>query len=201
MLVHKTLQLSEIPEDIFELSRSLMQPHRLAHVNRFKNINQQKSTLAGEWLVRSMLSEITGKSLSFFKIDVTDKGKPYISNFPNLYFNISHSGDFVTAAVSYVSVGVDIEVIRPHNLNLVKRVCTDYEAAYVFGHIPSKEELTLPPSPECVVRFLEIWTVKEAYFKCTGTGILDFKSVNALNLPFNKQKFQTNEYIMHIVSL
>lgn len=68
-------------------------------------------------------------------------------------------------AVSNSPIGLDIEEIKPVDISVIKRVCNNDELKYALQDNSYK-------------RFFEIWTFKEAYFKCIGTEITDFSSVN-----------------------
>ena len=177
-----------------------MHDARKAKVKRFQNEISKKSTLAGEWLVRCLLSNITGEAAESFIISVDERGKPYLENVSALFFNISHSGSKVVAAICDKSVGVDIEMIRPVSLKLAKKVCTPEELLYVFGCLPEEPEFENESKPESIRRFLEIWTAKEAYFKCIGTGITDFKNVQSLSADYRKIKIENDAYMLHIVT-
>ncbi len=198
MLKYVIKKVSELSDETYKRCFFCMNDERQAKVKRYKNDIQKKCTLAGEWLVREMLSEITEKEPEFFIISADEKGKLYSENTPRLHFNISHSDNIVAAVVSDRNVGIDIETIRKVSLNLTKRVCNSDELIYVFGKTPSEDDFK-NENKDFIKRFLEIWTIKEAYFKCIGTGITDFHSVNALSGDFEKIKIEDNNYVMHIV--
>ena len=48
--------------------------------------------------------------------------KPYIAENNNIFFNISHTNGCVICAISNNEIGVDIEKIRPINLNISKKI-------------------------------------------------------------------------------
>ncbi len=78
------------------------------------------------------------------------------------YFNLSHSGDYAVLAVSDGRIGIDIEY-KKNNYEAVAKRCF------------CKEEYADIMSAETVVeqqqRFLQYWTMKEAYIKYTGEGL------------------------------
>lgn len=41
-------------------------------------------------------------------------GKPYLSDYPNVHFKLSHSGHFVACAICGRTVGLDIQKLRPY---------------------------------------------------------------------------------------
>lgn len=100
---------------------------------------------------------------------LSNKGKP-LSN--NIYFNISHSGSKLVLALDKSHpVGVDIEEIKDHKIDLKDKVCSDIEKQYVKDY----------------KSFLEIWTNKESLIKCIGGTI--FKSIKSItSLPINGRK-------------
>lgn len=86
-------------------------------------------------------------------------GKPYLPDYPEVHFNISHSGQFVACAVCSKPVGIDVQEITPYCPNVAARVC-------------SKAELTqIENSGDKAAEFTKIWTRKEAYLKMLGVGI------------------------------
>jgi 4'-phosphopantetheinyl transferase len=92
-------------------------------------------------------------------------GKPTLPGAPDISFSVSHSGTIGVVAVAGdgVSVGVDIEQVRPRaNLAGLATRTLGPEALVAWRAAPEAEQLT---------RFLHAWTAKEAYLKAVGTGI------------------------------
>jgi len=91
-----------------------------------------------------------------------DKGKPYLENIP-LYFNLSHSGDYVLCAVSGLEVGADLQKIQPVDVRkLAKRFFSEPECRTLERCENDKERQRL---------FFRLWTRKEAWGKLTGEGV------------------------------
>lgn len=84
------------------------------------------------------------------------QGKPFLADFPKLFFNLSHSEKWVVCALSPVEVGVDLQAERPLRTSIVRKL-----------H-PSEQQL-LQDLPDRA--FFDLWTLKEAYCKCTGEGL------------------------------
>ncbi len=106
-------------------------------------------------LARSMLSELSAVPAQQITIQTGEHGKPFTPDVP-YHFNISHSGKYILCAVDDTPIGVDIEKPRAYNDRVAKRICTDEEYRYIDGDS---------------VRFLEVWTRKEAYAKHIGIGL------------------------------
>lgn len=82
--------------------------------------------------------------------------KPYFAGNP-LYFNISHSGEYLAIAVSKESVGVDIQ--KPKHI---------FEGMY--DKIVQPEERGLI-GKNCQKDFIRLWTLKESFVKAEGKGL------------------------------
>jgi len=99
-------------------------------------------------------------------ISISENGKPYLKNYPNIHFSLSHSGDMAICAISDNPVGVDIQVCTDFKDEICRRYFKKCEADYVFGaKIPAEKK----------ERFFRIWTLKEAYSKMTGKGLGSFR--------------------------
>lgn len=106
-------------------------------------------------------------------------GKPYLSAYPFVCFNISHSGPYVACAVCDRPVGIDVQVIRPYHPKVAGRVCAPEELQQI--------ETAADPAAE----FTRLWTRKEAYLKMVGRGLAaDMKAI-----PFSEEsKLTTIKY-------
>ena len=93
------------------------------------------------------------------EITYGSNGKPYLKNEPDVYFNISHSGQYVACAVCDNPVGIDIQMIVPYRPDTARRVCSAAELKML-------ENSRVPD-----VDFIKLWTQKEAYLKMLGYGI------------------------------
>lgn len=90
-----------------------------------------------------------------------DHEKPFLKNYPERFFSISHCQTAVAVALADSPVGIDIEDITRYKENVATYVSNDSELKKI------KED----SHPEEV--FIRLWTQKEAVFKYNGTGITD----------------------------
>jgi len=87
-------------------------------------------------------------------------GKPRFSDFPNLHFNLSHSGSFALCALGDSPVGVDIQIVKDTwREGLPRRVCSREELVWLEGQADRWGAFAL------------LWSLKEARGKYTGTGL------------------------------
>lgn len=167
---------------------SLMSEDKQHRVERFRFLDDKKRTVAGEMLARQAIAKwctVTPESIFF---GIKEHGKPYAKDLA-VEFNISHSGDMVVCAVDDKPIGIDIEQIRPIDLIVAKRICTDKELLYIFGHTPTENDFTYTTDIEILTRFFELWTAKEAYGKYVGNGIVECYKASTINTIYSKEKY------------
>lgn len=99
------------------------------------------------------------------------EGKPYYTGGEGFYFNISHCNDAVAVAVAVCPVGVDVEGLRDVKYRTVEKCCNIEEMAYVFGGVTEERNRGESLREEEMLRFLNLWTLKESYVKMTGRGL------------------------------
>lgn len=117
--------------------------------------------MLGETLVGLALERYWGLLLGNYRIARGEKGKPFIADKENIFFNISHSGDYVVCAVSDREIGVDIE----------KRAKARMEVAGRFFHKQEVQALKAVSGDELNKLFYDYWSVKESFLKYIGTGL------------------------------
>ncbi len=93
------------------------------------------------------------------EISRLSNGKPIFSQYPDCYFNLSHSGEMVLCALSDHPVGVDIEIVRPRKSEFPD---------YVFKGAEYERYLKLGGDWNA---FYILWTEKESIIKYTGEGL------------------------------
>lgn len=86
----------------------------------------------------------------------------YLKGMESLHFNISHCNKSVSCGISEYPIGVDVQDYEETvNENIMKLVFSDAE-------IKDIQKSAIPE--KCFTRY---WTLKESYYKCIGTGLLD----------------------------
>jgi 4'-phosphopantetheinyl transferase len=133
--------------------------------NRFFRFKKKKDSLlylTGRYYIKKIISEKTKIPIEKIIIKTTKFGRPALHKpkIKNFDFNISHSGDYVAIAISNKKIGVDIEKIKPLDLEIAESYFTPKELSYIKGN--TKDKLT---------SFYKIWTLKESYIKAIGKGL------------------------------
>jgi 4'-phosphopantetheinyl transferase len=133
--------------------------------------------VAGRDLLRALVAQWSGVSPSEVTIERTDAGAPRIAGHPAVGCSISHAGAVAVVALRTAGpVGIDMEPEDRQLLDvdaLVPLACTVAEGA----------ALRALPVHERTVRFLSLWTGKEAVLKALGVGLQTDPRTVAVVLP------------------
>jgi len=129
---------------------------RKQYVIKATNEDVKKQRIASSYLLESLLQEYFGIAQPI-RYGIEENGKPYLMDYPDIYFSISHSGSHVACAISRSPVGIDVEDInRPSK--------TDWRKV-VLSRFFSKEERDELLILNSYTDFLRCWTFKEAMSK------------------------------------
>lgn len=144
---------------------------RQAQIKRYRFQDDEIRCLFSELLIRRILCEkynINKKNIVF---SLNMYGKPTIVGPIEQEYNVSHAGSWIVAAISTLPLGIDVEAIRPIDMAVAYRFFSAIECSQLA-------ELTLDPQ---LIRFYELWTLKESYIKAVGKG---------LSIPLNSFSFR-----------
>ncbi len=144
------------PEEVQRLL-PLVSDERREEALRYKHLFGQFACLKSYVMLREML-ESMGLSHPFI-FTKNEHGKPFLKDYPEVHFNLSHCKNGILVAVSDEPVGVDIESYHEANDSLIRYTMND------------EERRIITESDDPVRTFTEYWTKKEAVFKLRGTGI------------------------------
>ena len=180
--VNNLFDLYESNKDIFQEKMSLLCPERRKKVEAVKQPKDKARALGAGILLQSALQDYlslsvckkdcghraeealnkpfvfdeenfqNARAMRHMDIAYGEKGKPYLPEFPGLYFSLSHSGDYVALALSCHPVGVDIQEKRELSEALQMKYFTEEERK--SGYEP-----------------FAVFSGKESYIKFTGEGM------------------------------
>lgn len=137
---------------------------RRTRVLKYVHIKDRKASLYAAILAKHELGQLVGDNLHF---SFTEYGKPFLTEHPEICFNISHThGSIIFAYTKSTEtpneIGVDIEIIKKAPLSVMNSTFHKNECEFV------NEDTN-----NITNRFYTIWTRKEALFKAKGTGLTD----------------------------
>lgn len=109
-------------------------------------------------------------------------GKPFLREYPNVFFNISHAAHAVLCAVSEQPVGADIQDIRLLKTDISRKICTPGELEQLGCAKDKNRELC------------RLWCIKESFGKLTGKGFSEgFTEIDTERLTLEKKLFFCEE--------
>ena len=89
--------------------------------------------------------------------------KPYLRDYPRIFFNMSHAGGYCACGVSDEEIGVDLQDYRPMREDITCKICTKKEIDEIYCSCsPTPSETTC-----------RMWCMKESYGKLTGKGFTE----------------------------
>lgn len=139
-----------------------------ARRDRFVFDRDRRDFVAAHALVRRMLSRYGATSPEDWRFDTDAHGKPSVvttqAGTPPLVFNLSHTHGLVACALTRgTSLGIDVE--------RVDRLVSGPEIAARYFATAEIQMLDAHDPEDYADRFIELWTLKEAYIKAVGTGL------------------------------
>ena len=158
ILVHK-IDFT-MPEALFQSLSGKISKSKRARISKFKFRDDALRGLFGELLLKYGLEKIYGITYSDDIFSTDNYGKPHLID-GQIYFNISHSGDWSCIIFHKAPAGIDVEQITEPPFEIMPRNFTTRE----IEQIENTDRLVKAK------RFYEMWTLKESYIKMHGKGL------------------------------
>ncbi len=150
-----------------------------------RHSDQQLSLSAYLLLLRGLREEYGVSQPPVFSFN--ENGKPFIDNMPDVHFSLSHSKYVTACAIDDSPIGIDIEIIRPVDHDLMEYTMNDDELRIILA------------SDDKNVAFFRYWTQKEAILKLTGEGISnEMKYVLNKSDNFNIETTVSDKYVYSV---
>lgn len=143
----------------------ILSPKEQNFAQTIRNESLKKQHLTVRIALRRILASYLKQAATKINLSKTVHGKPYLADYPEIQFNISHSADVLLVAISQVgAVGVDIEQAKFQRRDfsgLVGKCFSQSEIEY-WNALPEMEK---------AAEFYRFWTRKEAFVKAVGRGL------------------------------
>jgi 4'-phosphopantetheinyl transferase len=150
------LRVARITEVLATLQREpygWLSPGEQLRLQRLQVESRRDQYLSGHWLVRCLLAEQHGGDPKDWALEERPSLPPaVIGHEDDIHLSLSHSADWIAAAVSSAPIGIDIEQRHPPR-----------EALHRFEHLLLAEGET--PGTLNTDELLQRWVVKEAWIK------------------------------------
>jgi 4'-phosphopantetheinyl transferase len=164
----------DLSEDEFTALLSLVSPDKRATLRAKRSRRAAQNSLLGDVLVRRELCRLTGLRNEELRFGCAEHHKPFLEGWPDIHFNLSHAGSIIAAAFDSKPIGIDVEVIKPVNWLVARKVFSAGE----------QERFEILPQEDRLRYFYTIWTMKEAYLKKEGVGLTrPMRSFDVASLP------------------
>lgn len=167
--VHLWYRLTESLDDqALRASLSLLSDDERGRHERFVFPEDRRDYSAAHALVRRVVGAHEGIAPAALTFETRDRGKPALASRSagdaSLQFNLSHTRGLVACAlVRGADVGVDVERID--------RATDNRQIADRYFSPSERADLDACDAGERSRRFIDLWTLKEAYLKATGVGL------------------------------
>lgn len=146
-----------IYERLMEMYNNILPQHIKDKARKFSRWQDQQAYLLGKLLIWKGLKHFHYPDDCLTKLQTNGYGKPYLDS--TVFFNLSHSGQYVICAFYHDEIGIDIEQIKPVEIVDFSTIFSDQE----------KNHLTSSPDPQ--KDFYRFWTIKESVIKAEGKGV------------------------------
>jgi 4'-phosphopantetheinyl transferase len=146
---------------------ALLSPDEHARYTRFRFARDQRDYATAHALLRTSLSKYAAVAPESWRFQEAPGGKPSLvpgDGMPRLSFNLSHTHGLVACAIAIdADVGIDVESLD--------RTVGDGVARRYFSARENDDLRQCASEWLRTRRFIELWTLKEAYIKAIGKGL------------------------------
>ena len=150
--------MNQVSEAEVQRMLPLVDEKRRQEALRYRHLFGRFACLKSWLMLQSLLKPLGITDLEMIH---NEHGKPSLSHYPEVHFNLSHCKNGIAVAVDFAPIGIDIESFRKENVALVRKTMNPAETEWIRCSTAPTEVFTL------------FWTQKEAVLKLRGTGIID----------------------------
>jgi 4'-phosphopantetheinyl transferase len=151
-----------IESHLFKQLSNLVSNEKKERMKRLLNSCDVNRTLIGDLLIRSLICQKYKINNEEIRFKYNEYGKPFVENFSDFHFNLSHSGEWVVCTTANFNVGIDIEKISEIEALKLAKEFFSADEFYDISNMNSDEQINC---------FFDLWTLKESYIKTIGKGL------------------------------
>lgn len=180
-----------INEELYNNAKCFVTEDRLKKTDNLAEYSDRVLSVMSEFILLYYLHTYYGIHVSKFSKDYMDK--PYMASDEFIKFNISHTQNIVSVAISEQNIGIDVETslsaTEKQIIQLMDFCFSEKEKKYVNYDKSGYKQ-----------RFFEVWTRREAYFKCLGCGLLIKNNKKDISEDFYFIGIQYKNYTISVCS-
>ncbi len=145
-----------------EVAWGLLDAGERARAERLVYAEHREAWVRSRGWLRRVLGERVGAAPGALRFGYEALGRPFLLDFSEMYFNVSHTGERVAILLGSAALtGIDVEGLD-HEFDMVELARTCMSAADVA---------ILSGAEDRRVWFTQFWTAREAVMKATGLGM------------------------------
>lgn len=154
-------------EDVFWHFFHSLSRERQQKLETMKAERSRRCSL-GAWVLFDYgLRQLYGLREREVQIAYGAQGKPYVKDVPDIYFNLSHSGDFALAAFALLFTRVNSNAFAPAAIGCDIQKTAEKKERVAARFFSEAEQRAVADGMD----FYRIWARKESYIKCIGDGM------------------------------
>jgi 4'-phosphopantetheinyl transferase len=161
----------KLSETDFNYLLRMTDPAKQDRIKKFRQWQDAHLTLFADLIVRSLIMRQNKCQHNEISFIAGLYGKPTLMSDPAFHFNVSHSGQWIVCAADATQVGIDVEQVSTIDLSVSE--------TFFSG----SEHMDILRSADPQQKFIELWTLKEAYLKLIGTGLS--RALNSFSIRFS----------------
>lgn len=170
MKIFKIRSQKPLEDRMFFSLLELIEEEDRKQILRYQFWQDRQRSLLGHLLSRYAIIQEYALTNKKIQIRRHAYGKPYIKDYSQIHYNISHSGEWVVVAIGKSPIGIDVENRREDWDLIGERVFSESEKYW---------------SQNSYKRKAILWTIKEAYVKYLGIGLS--KSLNSFSIDIKRK--------------
>ena len=170
MKIFKIRSQKPLEDRMFFSLLELIEEEDRKQILRYQFWQDRQRSLLGHLLSRYTIIQEYALTNKEIQIRRHAYGKPYIKDYSQIHYNISHSGEWVVVAIGKSPIGIDVENRREDWDLIGERVFSESEKYW---------------SQNSYKRKAILWTIKEAYVKYLGIGLS--KSLNSFSIDIKRK--------------
>lgn len=151
-----------IESHLFKQLSNLVSNEKKERMKRLLNSCDVNRTLIGDLLIRSLICQKYKINNEEIRFKYNEYGKPFVENFSDFHFNLSHSREWVVCTTANFNVGIDIEKVSEIEALKLAKEFFSADEFYDISNMNSDEQINY---------FYDLWTLKESYIKTIGKGL------------------------------
>ncbi len=138
--------------------------NELTRASQYRFARDRDAFIVARGMLRTTLGNYLAVAPADLRFDQGPQGKPFLPDFPDCQFNLSHTDDLIVCAVTKNHIlGIDVERVRPDFLD--EDIAEHYFSALEITKLHSLPFHARPAA------FFRCWTRKEAYIKARAEGL------------------------------